>query len=92
MASNDSINGILSDDVVQYISDRHHVSPQDLIDSIRAEDGRAAGRAVVDDNEYRIIRNLIRIYNEKKNITNHAPRHSVAFWLCGERTRQNKGE
>lgn len=64
MASNDRINGILSDDVVQYISDRHHMSPQDLIDSIMAEDGRATGCVVVDDNEYRIIRDLIRIYNK----------------------------
>lgn len=66
MASNDRINGILSDEVVQYISDRHHVAPQDLIDSIKSGDGRLLGRVVIDDNEYRIIHDLLSMYNINK--------------------------
>lgn len=66
MANNDRLNGILSDEVVQYISDRHRVAPQDLIDSIKSEDDRLLGRVVIDDNEYRIIHDLLSMYNINK--------------------------
>lgn len=71
MISIDKINDILQDDVVQYISSRHHVAPQVLLDKILLEGGKGAvwqeGVAVeLDDNEYRIIHDLIRMYNINK--------------------------
>lgn len=71
MTSNDKINDILQDDVVQYISARHHVASQVLLDNILLESGKEAvwqeGVAVeLDDNEYLIIHDLIRMYNINK--------------------------
>lgn len=70
MTSNDKINEILQDDVVLYISARHHVAPQVLLDNILLEGGKEAvwqeGVAVkLDDNEYRIIHDLLGMYNNK---------------------------
>lgn len=71
MTSNDKINDILQDDVVQYISARHHVAPQVLLDNILLEGGKETVcqedvAVELDDNEYRIIHDLLSMYNINK--------------------------
>lgn len=60
---------ILSDDVVQFISERHHTSAQSIIDSYAAQgaEQEPQGKAAVslEDNEVQIIHDLIDMYDHK---------------------------
>ena len=53
---------LLNDEVIQYIAQRHHVTVDDVMDSFI---GNGHPKADLEDNEKNIIRDLIRMYNNK---------------------------
>lgn len=54
---------LLDDEVTQYIAHRHHVTAEDVVDSVIADDGIKVN---LEDNENNIICGLIRMYNNNK--------------------------
>lgn len=55
--------GLLDDEVIQYIAHRHHTTADDVVSSCIAGDCMKVNH---EDNEKNIIRDLIRMYNNIK--------------------------
>ena len=53
---------VLDDEVIQYIAHRHHPTADDVVNSVIADD---CIKVYLEDNEKNIIRDLIRMYNNK---------------------------
>ena len=53
---------VLDDEVIQYIAHRHHATADDVVDSAIKDD---CMKVYLEDNEKNIIRDLIRMYNNK---------------------------
>ena len=53
---------LLDDEVIQYIAQRHHATADDVVNSVIADD---CIKVYLEDNEKNIIRDLIRMYNNK---------------------------
>lgn len=53
---------VLDDEVIQYIAHRHHATADDVVNSVIADD---CIKVYLEDNEKNIIRDLIRMYNNK---------------------------
>ena len=53
---------LLDDEVIQYIAHRHHATADDVVDSTIKDD---CIKVYLEDNEKNIIRDLIRMYNNK---------------------------
>lgn len=70
MAESNIPGNILSDDAVRFISERHHTTTKDVMDSYAARCGENSVRhdtpIKFEDNEMQIIHDLIKMYN--KNI------------------------
>ena len=52
--------GLIVDEVVQYIANRHHISVKDLLDDYTAQEISCVG--LLEVNEMNIIRDLIQMY------------------------------
>ena len=53
---------VLDDEVIQYIAHRHHATADDVVNSVIADD---CIKVYLEDNEKNIIRDLIRMFNNK---------------------------
>ena len=53
---------VLDDEVIQYIAHRHHATADDVVDCAIKDD---CIKVYLEDNEKNIIRDLIRMYNNK---------------------------
>ena len=54
---------LLDDEVIQYIARRHHITADDVVNSVIADD---CIKVNLEDNENNIICDLIRMYNNNK--------------------------
>ena len=52
--------GLIVDEVVQYIANRHHISVKDLLDDYTTQEFSCVG--LLEVNEMNIIRDLIQMY------------------------------
>ena len=53
---------VMDDEVIQCIAHRHHATADDVVDSAMKDD---CIKVYLEDNEKNIIRDLIRMYNNK---------------------------
>ena len=60
--------GLIVDEVVQYIANRHHISVNDLLDDFTTQEIARVG--LLEVNEVNIIRDLIQMYIRSTNKNN----------------------